>query len=282
MEDLERISAEIGKRADKLQALEKELEEKKKLYAEGIERFSKLAVIHAGKSRMPGSVHAEKRLLAESRLESEALEDAVAFLKNEITELEKRKTATLFVEKQGRRYGSAKQACEEAVIRLGQAGVDLRELSRTLKEATGRLVGNTQEMAFAFHSLYTLLESKFSLKEALDGKLKEIQEPEDRDSIAGEVGRKMKSFACLDEMISTDELEDMKHAVKALEGWKVLISSVQGDLELPLSRRSLMPKESDMASLNQKYAPTPARYFKVPYREVVTRIKVDRKQPAQQ
>ena len=34
MEDLERISGEIENRTGKLQALEKELEEKKKLYAE--------------------------------------------------------------------------------------------------------------------------------------------------------------------------------------------------------------------------------------------------------
>ena len=168
------------------------------------------------------------------------------------------------------------------MLRLGQAGADLRDLSRTLKEETRRLFRNTQEMAFAFHSLYTLLESGFSLKEALDGKLKEIQEPEDRDSIAGEVGRKMKGFAGLDEMINADELESLRKAVETLEEWKVLISSVQGDLELPLSRRSLIPAESDIASPNQKYVPPPARYFTVPYREVVTRIKVDRKQPAQQ
>jgi chromosome segregation ATPase len=258
----EKFRGELEGLKRKAKALQAEEAEQKQELDRQKNQFSNLKVLHAGKKKTPGSLQTTERMLWEAEKRHQATLDAVTFVNDKISHLEKTFQSCSLYDTEARALKNSIEGCEGSVRYLNEKSRELEEQILSFIASLRRLMHSTQEIATHFSRLHSGLEKKFSLRSFLEGKLEQVEnDTKDRQKLAQEVGEKMISFTNLPALVSVESIQSCENAIEWIGAWQTTIKTIPNAKDVSLSRHSLIPTQPERKQLKPEKWPNWQKFY---------------------
>jgi chromosome segregation ATPase len=258
----EKFKGELEGLKGKAQALEAELAEEKAELDRQKNQFSNLKVLHAGKKKTPGSLQTTERLLWEAEKRHQATLDAVTFVNDKISHLEKTLQSCALYDTEAGALKRSIEGCEGSVRYVNERSKELEEQILSFIASLRDLMHSTQEIATHFSRLHSGLEKTFSLRSFLEGRLEEVEDDTlDRQKLAQEVGERMISFTNLPALVSVESIQSLENVIEWIGAWQRTIKTIPNAKDVSLSRHSLIPTQPQRKQIKPEKLPNWQKFY---------------------